>query len=73
MASAENTLARLARARQKDIPELIIRIEQALEAYGNADLFEPALERLRQLDEDCAKSQDDVLELYREIGGKPRT
>lgn len=69
---AENALGRLGNSRQFLIPELIIRAEQALKMHGNADLFEPMLERLRELDEMQAQNTDDVLELYKMIGGKVR-
>jgi C4-type Zn-finger protein len=65
-------MARLASARRYDIPELMIRIEQAIQATGMTELLEPALERLREMDEGMAKSQDEVLELYQAVGGKPR-
>lgn len=69
---AENTMARLASTRRYDIPELMIRIEQAIQVTGMTELLEPALERLREMDEGMAKSQDEVLELYQAVGGKPR-
>jgi hypothetical protein len=73
MARAENALARLGSARRLAVPELIIRIEQAIDASGLSDLLEPALERLRAHDEALAKTHDDVLALYEEIGGVRRT